>query len=370
MNRLIITLFVAFAFVACDTNQESDLDKLVAKRDSLQTVVKDLNVKIAELDTANSKESAFVSIDSLYIGTFEHFFEVQGIVEAKNNVTIVAEIPAIIQRIHVREGQRVKKGTLLVSLDSETIQNQIDELNTKLKLATFVFEKQSNLRSENIGSELDYETALNNKESLESALVTANSQLAKTRILAPYNGVVDDIFPREGELAGPQFPMIRFVSLGNVSINVDIPESYLNKINKGDEVEVSFPNLGISHTSIINQRGSFIQPLNRTFKISIHLPKDDNLLPNLIGVVRIRDFVNQDALIIKQKNVMQNADGDDYVFRIRTENGKYVAEKVFIEKGMTYLDKTLVISGLSSHDKVVSKGARSIVDGETVHWEQ
>ena len=327
MNRLLITLLVAFAFVACDTNKDSDLDKLISKRDSLQIVVKDLNLKIAELDTASTKESAFISIDSLYTRTFEHFFEVQGIVEAKNNVTIVAEIPAVIKSIKVKEGQKVKKGTLLVSLDSETVQNQIDELNTKLKLATFVYEKQGNLRDENIGSELDYETALNNKESIERALETAKSQLSKTKILAPYDGVVDDIFPREGELAGPQFPVIRFVSLGNVSINVDVPESYLNKIKKGDEVEVSFPDLGIIHTSTIDQRGSFIQPLNRTFKININLPKDEYLLPNLIGVVRIRDYAYEDALIIKQKNIMQNALGQDYVFRVNEVEGKQVAEK-------------------------------------------
>ncbi len=66
--------------------------------------------------------------------------------------------------------------------------------------------------------------------------------------------------------------------------------------------QVSFPNLGIIHTSTIDQRGSFIQPLNRTFKININLPKDEYLLPNLIGVVRIRDYAYEDALIIKQKN--------------------------------------------------------------------
>lgn len=370
MNRVISIFLVAIAFVACDAKKDSQLDTLVAKRDSLLNVVKELNIQISELDTLSVQSVALVSYNELSTGKFEHFFEVQGIVEATNNVIIVAEIPALIEKIHVKEGQRVKKGTLLVSLDNETILNQIDELNTKLKLATFVYEKQSNLRAENIGSELDYETALNNKESLESALATAQSQLEKTKITAPFDGIVDDIFPREGELAGPQSPMIRFVSLGNVTINVDIPESYLTKIKKGDEVEVSFPDLDISHKSVIEQRGSFIQPLNRTFKIVIDLPNDENLLPNLIGVVKIRDFVKENALMIDQSNIMQDGVGNDYVFTIAEENGAFIARKKFIKKGLNYMGKTLVLDGLSPEDKIVSQGARSIIDGETVRWEQ
>ena len=370
MNRVIITLLIAVTFIACDTKKDSQLDTIVAKRDSLLEVVKELNIQINELDTASKKSLALITYDSLTIGKFEHFFEVQGLVEAKNNVTIMAEIPAIIEKIHVRDGQRVTKGTLLISLDNETLLNQIDELKTKLKLATFVYEKQSNLREQNIGSELEYETALNNKESLESALATANSQLAKTKITAPFDGIVDDIFPRQGELAGPQSPLIRFVSLGNVTMNVDIPESYLTRIKKGDEVEVSFPNLNITHRSTIEQRGSFIQPLNRTFKIVIDLPNDENLLPNLIGVVKIRDFVQNEALIINQENIMQDGQGRDYVFTVVNEEGLNKAKKVFIEKGLSYNSQTLILSGLEPDDKIVSKGARSIIDGETVRWEQ
>jgi RND family efflux transporter MFP subunit len=370
MNRLIGILFLASLFIACDAKKDSELDVLVAKRDSLLTAIKELNIQIAELDTAKFEAKAMVSIDTLVVGKFEHFFEVQGLVEAKNNVMIVAETPAVIKKIHVKEGQYVSKGTLLVSLDNEYMRNQIDELNTRLKLAEFIYEKQSNLRDQNIGSELDYETALNNKESLESNLAAAKTQLEKTQITAPFDGVVDDIFPREGELAGPQSPMIRFVSLGNVTMNVDIPESYLSKIKKGDEVEVIFPDLGITHKSTIEQMGSFIQPLNRTFKILIDLPNDKNLLPNLIGVVRIRDYVQYEALIINQEDIMQDGEGRDFVFRAVESDGKFVAEKVFIEKGMTYMDKSQVIGGLDPDDKIVSKGARSIVDGETVHWEQ
>ncbi len=369
MNKLIFTLLAATLLIACDANKESNLDDLLTKRNELTSELKALNLKIAELDTSRFIESSYVSIDSLHIGKFEHYFEVQGIVEAKNSVMIMAEIPAVIKKIHVAEGTRVSKGTLLVSLDNRTILGQIEELKTQLKLATFVFEKQSNLRKENIGSELEYETALSNKSSLEDALNTAETQLEKTLIRAPFDGIVDDIFPSEGEIAGPQFKLIRFVSLGDVDIKVDVPESYLSKIKNGDEVEVRFPDLGISHISTIAQRGNYIEPLNRTFKITVNLPKDEYLLPNLIGVVRIRDFVIEDALLINQENIMQDAVGKNYVFRLENVDDQFIARKVFVEKGMSYKNLTYITKGLNPEDIIVSQGSRGIIDGETVHFE-
>jgi len=370
MNRFLISIFIAATLFSCSQAEHSDLDKLISKRDSLQVEMNKLNVIIDELDTAHVKESALVSVDTLSIGKFEHYFEVQGIVEAQNNVTLVAEIPAVITDIHVKEGQKVKKGNLLVTLDNMLINNQIEELRTKLELATFVYEKQKNLREENIGSELDFETAKNNKETLEKALETTKTQLSKTKIRAPYDGVVDEIFPREGEIAGPQFPLIRFVSLGQVSIKVDVPESYLSKIKAGDQVEVKFPDLGISHLSTIHQRGSFIKPLNRTFVISVNLPHDDNLLPNLIGVVKIKDFELENALLIHQENIMQDSEGRDYVFIAVEEDNKNVARKIFVESGLSYKGYTFIIDGLTAEDKVIAEGARSVVDGETVRWNQ
>jgi len=348
---------------------KGDLDQLIAKRDSLENELIAIEDLISEIDTGHVSEPALVTIDTVKQGTFEHFIEIQGVVEADKNVMITSEIPAIIKNIHVREGQEVKKGMLMVTLDDEMIDNQIKELQTQLKLAEYVFEKQSNLRKENIGSQLDYEKAKNNKEYLESALRTAKAQKGKAKIRAVFDGVVDEIFPKEGELTGPQMPLIRFISLGNASIKVDVPESYLNKIKVGDFVSVSFSDLGKTFTSKITSRGNYIEPLNRTFKISIDLPVEDNiLLPNLIGAVKIKDLIVENALLIETDNILQDGIGNDYVFIIEEKGDKIIARKVFIEKGESYGTITYVKNGLNGSDRIVTQGARSIIDGEEVKF--
>jgi len=365
----LIVLLIVGTITSCTNEPKGDLDQLIAKRDSLQNELIAVEELISEIDTSDISEPALVSIDTVKQGTFEHFIEIQGIVEADKNVTITSEIPAIIKKIHVREGQEVKKGTLMVTLDDEMIDNQIKELQTQLELAEYVYEKQTNLRKENIGSQLDYEKAKNNKEYLESALRTAQVQKGKAKITAVYDGVVDEIFPREGEIAGPQMPLIRIISLGNASIKVDVPESYLNEVKVGDFVSVDFPDLGKTFISKINNRGSYIEPLNRTFKISIDLPGEDNiLLPNLIGSVRIKDLIVEKALLINVDDVIQDAQGKDYVFKIEDIGDKSFARKVFIQKGESYRNLTYVKEGLQNFDRIVSQGARSIIDGEQVQF--
>ncbi len=369
LYSILIVALISGTITSCTNGPKGDLDQLIAKRDSLQNELIEVEALISEIDTAHVSEPALVTIDTIKQGTFEHFIEIQGIVEADKNAMITSEIPAIIKKIHVKEGQKVKKGALLVTLDDELLNNRINELQTQLKLAEYVFEKQSNLRKENIGSQLDYEKAKNNKEYLESALKTVKAQKGKAKITAVYDGIVDEIFPKEGELAGPQMPLIRFISLGNVSIKVDVPESYLSKVKVGDFVSVSFPDLGKSFTSKIANRGNYIEPLNRTFKISIDLPVEDNiLLPNLIGVVKIKDLIVENALLIERDNILQDATGNDYVFIIEIKEDKVIARKVFIEKGESYGNITYVKSGLKGSDKIVAQGARSIIDGEEVQF--
>lgn len=366
---ILIAIFSIGIITSCTNEPKSDLEELIVKRDSLQNELIVIETRISELDTANMSVPALVTIDTVKEGTFEHFIEIQGMVEADKNVTITSEISALIKKIHVREGQEVRKGTLLVTLDDEMIGNQIKELQTQLNLAEYVFEKQSNLREENIGSKLDYEKAKNNKEYLESALRTAMAQREKAKITAVYDGIVDEIFPKEGELTGPQMPLIRFISLGNVSIKVDVPESYLSKVKVGDFVNVNFPDLGKSYISKIANRGRYIEPLNRTFKISIDLQaKDHFLLPNLIGSVKIKDLTIENALLINVDDVIQDGQGRDYVFKIENVNDKAIARKVFIEKGESYGNMTYIIAGLQKSDRIVSQGARSIIDGEEVHY--
>ena len=108
-------------------------------------------------------------------------------------------------------------------------------------------------------------------------------------ITAPFDGIVDEVFPKIGTMASPNFPVVRMVSLDKIYINADVSEAYVGKIKKGTPVMVNFPSLGKEISSRIDYAGNYINPNNRTFKIRLDIANTPEKLykPNMTSVLKI-----------------------------------------------------------------------------------
>ena len=174
----------------------------------------------------NTTKVELVGVESLSKKDFQAFFEIQGTTEAAKEVLLNSETPGLIRKIYVEEGQKVTLGQTLMVLDAEMVAKSIDGLEKSLELAEFVFEKQKNLHDQNIGSELQFQQAKNNKERLEESLKTLKAQQGKSVVTAPFSGHIDEIFMHEGEMAMPQAPLIRLLDISGITITADVMESY------------------------------------------------------------------------------------------------------------------------------------------------
>ncbi len=373
-SSLLLSLSILL-LAACGGNT----DNIEAKKEQLATYKKEMNElsqkisslekEIAEMDpsfTQNTRKTTLITTTPVQTKTFKHFVEVRGSVASRNNVTISTEVPGRIVSVKVKEGQRVRKGEVLVTLDAETIRNSIKELQTSLELATTRFERQANLWEKKIGTEIQYLEAKNRKESLERNLETTRSQLAQTIIRAPFSGNIDKVMARIGEMAQPGVPVVRIVSLTDMYIEADLSESLLGKFHEGDSVEVTFPSLNKKMRTTISAIGQVINPNNRTFTIEIRLPESGDLLkPNLLAVVKIKDFEAKDAVVIPT-NLIQTDNSGDFVYITRQEDEVTEAEKVRVERGLTYDNETLITSGLQGNEKLIKEGFREVAEGVAV----
>lgn len=367
-----IVLSLSILLTACGADELSKLKEekaaLEADMSSIRADIDELDKKIAELDTTTIKKKlAIVSTIPAEVKTFTHYFEVHGNVEADKNISLYPEAQGTIKSIKVKEGDAVKKGQLIAELDTEIIRNNISEVETSLELATTVFERQNRLWAQKIGSEIQYLEAKNNKESLENRLKTLRSQLDLSLIKAPFSGIIDEIFPKVGEMASPQFPMVRLVNLDQVYVKSDVSEAYLSKVKKGDAIQLNFPSLDKEMTSEVSLVGQYINPENRTFKVQVAIDNyDHQIKPNLLAVLKIKDYEKENAIVIPSSIIQQDASGNDYVYVIDRSNGSDMIQKVVIEKGYSYRNATVVLKGLQADSELVYKGARSVQDGEYV----
>lgn len=377
MKPIFFTAILAVAVVACKPKADG-IDKLKEQRDSLKTLrddvsmqIKTIEAQIALLDT-NIKERV-TSITTLVLEptTFEHFFTVQGVAETDQNAQIFPEAPGKITAIKTKEGDRVSKGQVLMTIDSKVITNQIDELKSRLALVKTVYEKQEKLWKQNIGSEIQYLEAKNNFESLKQNLETLEAQRSLYTITAPFGGIVDEINPKVGEMASPAMPAIRLINTDNMYIKADITERYLGEVKPGDIVLINFPGVEEKVESKIERIGNYINPNNRTFKIKLNINnKNNNLKPNMLGELKVRDYVSDSAIVIPASLIQMTPSGEEFVYAVKNQDGKTIAQKISIKSGITYNNMIEIIEGLTANEILIDKGARSIKDGDIVKIEE
>jgi len=321
--------------------------------------------------TPDSGTKLLVSVKTLAYEKFEHFFLANGTIEAVNDAFISPEINGRIKTIHVREGQWVEKGQLLVSLNSDVTESGLAEINSALQLAGAVYEKRRDLWDKKIGSEIQFLEAKTNKESLENRLKSLDAQLQMARIKAPISGIVDEIYQKEGELAAPGSQLIQLVNLKKVYVNADVSESYIPKIKKGDPVEVSFPSYpGLTLTGVIYRTGQVVKSQNRTFLVQVLLDNDDEKLkPNMVAVLKIKDFSAEAALVAPSiiiKNDMQGA----YLYVAEGREGQWKARKTYVAPGISEGSNTMITAGLQPGQQVIIQGYNLAKNGMDIKMEK
>jgi len=383
MKNTLILLILTLSLAACGGDTKNSVEAVLAtnnvetiqkKKDELVTQQQELHDKIKQLDEKidelnPEKKIPLITSFTANVEKFDHFLELQGSVETKQNIVVTPEMAGILYRVHVKEGQKVSKGQLLGSIDDGGMGQQLAQMQVQAELAKTTYERQKRLWDQKIGSEIQYLQAKSSYEGQQKAVAQMQSQLGKSSVRAPFAGVIDDIITEQGSVVAPgQTPLFRVINLTDMYIKTDVPENYINDVVKGKEVEVTFPVLGRTITSEVRQTGNFINPNNRTFNVEIGVPnKDKSIKPNLTARLKINDYTNEKAMLIPQSIISENAEGEQYVYTLTDKaDQKAVAKRVYIKTGRVQGDVIEVLEGLKDGDEIIKEGARSVKDGQSV----
>ena len=378
---IIITVFLN----SCSNKKEPSLEEILATNDvellksrkseidaKLEELSLDLNQLNNKLNVLNKDRSTpLITTITTSEQQFNHFIELQGNVKTKQNVLVYPEMPGILNKVYVKEGQKVKKDQILATIDDGGLSQQLMLLESNEQLAKTTFERQKRLWDQQIGSEIQYLQAKTSYDSQKNATRQLKKQLDKFTIRAPFSGIIDDVFKEKGTVVapGPGAEIFRIINLSNMYIETDVPESYISSIKKNKMVEVNFPILGRSYDSSIRQVGNFINPSNRTFRIEVGIPNlDGEIKPNLTAKLRLNDYSNSNAILIPQSIISENAKGQQFIYVVKDnkEKNQVYAERLVIETGKTNGDFIEVTKNLDANVEVILEGARSVNNGQVV----
>jgi len=384
MNKFLMILTIAAATIitSCSggakdakgelNDKKVKLEKLKSDKAKMDADIKKLEDEIAKLDPSARKDRAkLVSAAPVTQQDFTHYIELQGRVDASNVVVVTPRgMPAQVKEVHVKRGDIVRKGQLLLKLDDAVMLQQLEGVNTQLEYAKNLYNRQKNLWDQGIGTEVQLITAKNNVDALEKQIATLKESWRTSFVYAPISGIADQVNIKAGEIfsgVSGNGPQIQIVNTASMKVVTEIPDNYQTKVKKGSQLKISIPDAGIdSLNATISVIGASIGSTTRGFVTEAIIPSNSNLRLNQVALVKIKDYHAPNAITVPL-NVVQTDESGKYVYVIVKEGGVTKARKKSVIIGENF-GGMVEIKGnsLSATDIIITEGYQTVYDGQTV----
>ncbi len=379
MKKLLyLSAFSLFLLSCTNTKKTENIDELISaknvkalqeKKSALQADVTKIEEALATLDV--KKDEALVSIMTVKDTVFNHYLDIQGSVDTKENILVQPEFSGTLLSLTVKAGDHVTKGQVLGRIDDGGMSQQLANAENQYALAKTTYERQKNLWDKKIGSEIQYLQSQTQMVSAQKSVAQIKAQLAKTIIRAPFTGSIDEVYVEKGQVVAPSVQgLMRIVNLGNMYVSTTVPESYIGKLKVGTVVDVYLTSLGKTYKGKVRQVGNFINPNNRSFGIEVALPNPDNLLrPNQVAKLKIIDYTSKNAIVVPTNVVQEDGKGDHFIYIVEGSNGKTgKAKKAIVTVGKSSDNVSEILSGITANEIIVTEGVNSISEGMKLNF--
>lgn len=382
MNKFLTILIIITAVIiaSCgsgakdvkgDVNDKKvKLEKLKSEKTKIETEIQTLQQEIAKLDPASVVVAPkLVAVTTVSMKPFEHYIDLQGKVDADNISYVTPRgMPAQVRSLYIKKGDYVRKGQQLMKLDDAVLLRQLEGLKTQKAYAEDIYKRTKNLWDQGIGTEVQLKTAENNVKSLNDQISTLTESWQTTNVRSEVNGYVEQLNLRVGETftgyVGNQ-PQVMIVNSSALKVVTDVPENYLDRVKKGTPVNIKLPDVNLEFNSVISLMNQTIGINSRSVSTEAKIPYNSNVHINQVALVRIKDYVKDNAIVIPLTTLQTDENGK-YVYVLVTENGKKVARKKQVIVGEIYGEQIEVRSGLNEGDQLITQGFQSLYEGQGV----
>lgn len=289
-----------------------------------------------------------------------------GTIIANEEVEIRSEIAGRITSINFREGDYVKKGTVLIRINDADLQAQLQKLQYQKKLAEVNEERQKRLLEKEAISQRDYDISLTNLNSMNADIENIQAQIAKTIIKAPFEGTIGLRYVSEGSYTNNATRIATLTNVNPAKLDFSVPAKYANMVRKGTSITFTTESGDEKFSGTVYAVEPKIDPSTRTLTLRATSPNTSRkLVPGAFARVEIILSSKANAIVVPTEAVIPNLRGHS-VFVVRNHK----AESVMVEIG-TRGDKTIeIIKGLSIGDTLITSGILQVKPGGDVDIKQ
>lgn len=315
--------------------------------------------------TATSRPAG-IPVDGAIVrpGVVREELEVTGTILANQQVNIVSELTRKIIRVNVREGSRVNQGALLFLLDDADLQAQLQRLQQQEKLAILNEERLKDLIEKEAVAQQDYDEASTNLRVLRAQILELQVMIAKTRIVAPFDGQIGMISVYPGAIVSTNTVLTNIEDNSVVKVEFSVPEKYTNIIALGSEQPFTITSDQKQYTTRIVARGASLSADTRTLLVrGVTQNPEGKLLPGQSARLNLSLSASSSALTVVSQALIPSSNGYS-VFVARS--GK--AEALPVEIGQRSTGTIEITKGLNAGDTVIVSNLLRLGAGAPVQF--
>ena len=325
---------------------------------------------------AKIEDALIVTVSDVQSNNNNPFLLFSGKIQATNSADLSTRIMGSVNNIHVKVGDKVNKGQLLVSINNTDLQarkaqveSRIVEARVAFKNAEKDYTRYKNLFSENSASqkELDnmtasFEIAKARLESVKQMKNEINSQFAYSNIIAPFSGVVTNKYIKAGDMANPGIPLISIESPGNFEVLASVPEKEISQIKSDTYVDVIVKSINKTVKGKVVEVSASAKNSGGQYFMKIILDKtEENILSGMFATIQfpVKKSVDTNMVLIPSDVLVKNGE----LSGVYTVSQRGTAILRWLRLGRSYGDQIEVLSGLSAGETYIVSSEGKLYNG-------
>ncbi|MDA8429572.1 MAG: efflux RND transporter periplasmic adaptor subunit [Geobacteraceae bacterium] len=330
-----------------------------------------------------------VLLETVTTTTLPETMEMVGTVRARTSAVVSARIPGTISVLKVREGDRVRKGQLLVQLDAQEnqanaavavsgvdeAQRGLEEARSRKKMADTTFARYQNLFKEQAISRQEFDVKQTERDLASQGVARAEARLKQTqsgsraasaisgytRILAPISGIITSKQADLGATVFPAQPLMTIEDEGSYQLELSVPESIAPIVKPGTAVQVTLDAMKTAFNARISEIVPAADPASRTFIAKVALGQK-GLKSGMFGRGAISLGTKINGLLVPRKAIVEQG----ALTSVWVVDKNALARMRLVKVGKTFGDNVEVLSGLSDGERIAVAGVEKVSEGSKV----
>lgn len=290
------------------------------------------------------------------------YYEAVGTVTARTTSTISSKLMGVVRSVSVQEGDTIKKGDLLVTIDQRQVKAQLERAMANAQVAGKEYMRYQQLLKDQSASQQEFDRAEARHREAKAAVAAARVSQKDAQVQAPYDGRVLAKMINPGDLASPGTPFLTVEQTGLFWTDLVLPERHIQAVQLGLAVKVIVP--ALDRQEIMGEVGRIVPTADarsRSFQVKVSMPAGLDLKSGMFARVAI-PLAGAGALLVPKSAIVEQGQLSG-VFIV---DDNQVAHFRLVRMGKTYDDQVEIVSGLKIDQQYVSNVPMGLVDGAKV----